>query len=111
MDVCQTCGRDYIYEKRRGGTKKDCNNCVSKRRRNTLRSRAIAYKGGECLVCGYNKSIRALCFHHRENKLFTVSSSFCRSWDSIKKEIDKCDLLCANCHMELHFLEQNGAVA
>lgn len=26
----------------------------------------------------------------------------CRKWEIVKKELDKCDLLCANCHMETH---------
>lgn len=63
------------------------------------------YKGGKCIVCGYNKSQRALSFHHVDpkKKSFTLSErGLTRSWELIKKEIDKCVLLCANCHMEIH---------
>jgi 5-methylcytosine-specific restriction endonuclease McrA len=75
------------------------------RRRKKLRQMARDYKGGKCIVCGYKKCQRALSFHHvnPKNKEFDLSSrGLTRSWERIKKEIDKCVLLCANCHMEIH---------
>ena len=75
------------------------------RRRKKLREMARDYKGGKCTTCGYNKSQRALSFHHvnPKEKDFDLSSrGLTRSWERIKKEIDKCVLLCANCHMVLH---------
>jgi len=75
------------------------------RRRKKLREMAREYKGGMCIICGYNKCQRALSFHHLnpKNKDFDLSSrGLTRSWERIKKEIDKCVLLCANCHMEIH---------
>ena len=77
---------------------------VSKRRKR-LREMAREYKGGKCTICGYKKSQRALSFHHvnPKNKEFDLSSrGLTRSWERIKKEIDKCVLICANCHMEVH---------
>lgn len=62
-----------------------------------------------CSRCGYKKSARALQFHHRDPKDKTkgiarmVYSS--TNIDKIQQEIDKCDLICANCHFELHELE------
>lgn len=58
----------------------------------------------KCKNCGYNNSKAALEFHHRnpETKLFQISESHFRKLDLIKAEIDKCDVLCANCHRELH---------
>lgn len=76
-----------------------------KKRRRKLREMAREYKGGKCMMCGYNKCQRALSFHHvnPKNKEFDLSSrGLTRSWERIKKEIDKCVLLCANCHMEIH---------
>jgi len=66
---------------------------------------AIEYKGGKCSICGYGKCKDALEFHHLDSskKDFGVSKSgLTRSWLRIKKEIDKCILVCANCHRELH---------
>jgi hypothetical protein len=77
---------------------------VSKRRK-LLREMAREYKGGKCEKCGYSKCPRALSFHHLDpsKKDFGLSErGLTRSWEKIKKEIEKCILLCANCHMELH---------
>jgi len=72
-------------------------------RRKKLREMAIEYKGGKCQICGYNKCLQALEFHHLDpkGKDFPLSGST-KSWDNIKKELDKCILLCANCHREIH---------
>ena len=75
------------------------------RRRKKLREMARDYKGGKCMICGYYKCQRSLSFHHLnpKEKDFDLSSrGLTRSWERIKKEIDKCVLLCANCHMEIH---------
>ena len=77
---------------------------VSKRRRK-VRLMAIEYLGGKCIRCGYNKYPEVLEFHHKDpsQKDFNVSSKgHCRSWERVKKEIEKCNLLCANCHREIH---------
>jgi len=76
-----------------------------KKRRKKLREMAREYKGGKCQICGYDKCPRALSFHHVDpkEKSFGISArGLTRSWEKIKEEIDKCVLLCANCHMELH---------
>lgn len=63
----------------------------------------IEYKGGECIKCGYNKSLKVLSFHHRDpkEKDFSISG---KSWsfEKLKNEVDKCDLVCSNCHIEIH---------
>lgn len=64
---------------------------------------AINYKGGKCQICEYNHSAAALEFHHRDpNEKDFSFGSVNRSFNSIKKELDKCDLLCSNCHRETH---------
>lgn len=76
-----------------------------KKRRKKLRQLAREYRGGKCELCGYSKSQRALSFHHRDpkKKSFGISmKGLTRSWEKIRLEIDKCVLLCANCHMEVH---------
>lgn len=82
---------------------------VSERRRK-LKDMAIEYKGGKCEKCGYNKCNGALEFHHLnpEEKDFSISSSgTTKSFERIKIEIDKCILVCANCHREIHYLNNN----
>ncbi len=63
----------------------------------------LEYKGGKCEVCGYSKSIYSLQFHHldQEKKDFTIGGRN-YSWERMKREVDKCVLLCANCHCEVH---------
>lgn len=76
-----------------------------KKRRKVLRQRAVEYKGGRCILCGYNKCIDALEFHHSNavNKDFGLSQKgITRSWQKVRKELDKCVLICANCHREIH---------
>jgi len=77
---------------------------VQKRRRK-IKQMAIDYKGGCCQSCGYDKCNGALEFHHIDptQKDFSLSSKgHCTSWDKVKKELDKCVLVCANCHREIH---------
>lgn len=66
---------------------------------------AVEYKGGKCSVCGYDRCADALEFHHLDpsQKDFGISSKgYTRSWDKVKEELDKCILVCSNCHREIH---------
>lgn len=75
------------------------------RRRRRIKQKAVEYLGGKCVRCGYNKCVAALQFHHKDitKKEFGISAKgIIRSWERIKVELDKCELLCANCHAEEH---------
>lgn len=71
--------------------------------RRRLKKRAVEYKGGSCISCGYNRCLRALQFHHRDpnKKDFQIAGRL-RSWNNVLIEINKCDLVCSNCHAEIH---------
>ncbi len=71
--------------------------------RKRTKKKCVEYLGGKCQNCGYNECLAALDFHHRdpEAKEFSIAQYMC-SWDKIKIELDKCDLLCSNCHRKKH---------
>jgi hypothetical protein len=77
---------------------------VEWRRRTKIR--AVVYRGGRCVVCGYSRYFGGLAFHHLddEKKEATVSQMMAnpKAWSTIMKELDKCALLCHNCHSEVH---------
>lgn len=70
-----------------------------------FKKHCVEYKGGSCEICGYNRCLAALEFHHRDpakKKFGLGSQNIKRLTAEILKELDKCDLLCANCHAEEH---------
>jgi len=85
-----------------------CRKCLVEavqKRRDDIKIKSVNYKGGKCEKCGYNKYIGALEFHHLnpEEKDFSIGyKGYTRSWEKVKEEIDKCMLVCSNCHRELH---------
>lgn len=64
----------------------------------------INKKGGKCEKCGYDKNIAALQFHHLRDKKFELTSRnlLLKTHEEIENELNKCVLLCANCHAEEH---------
>jgi hypothetical protein len=84
-----------------------CGACASERvaeHRRRVKSVLVAEAGGACLLCGYDKSLAALQFHHLdpEQKEFHLSHrGMTRSLESARQEARKCVLLCANCHAEV----------
>ena len=73
----------------------------------TQKQKAVDYKGGKCIVCGYNKCLEALEFHHKnplekDIKLKSAGMNRKQSFEKSKEELDKCVLLCCRCHREVH---------
>jgi 5-methylcytosine-specific restriction endonuclease McrA len=82
-----------------------CRSEAVQRRREKTKVMLVEYKGGCCQICGYNRCIGALEFHHIDpsTKEFGVAESGCtRSIEVSKQEADKCILVCSNCHREIH---------
>ena len=75
-------------------------------RRKKIRQMAVEYKGGKCQLCDYDRCLDALEFHHyspSQGKDFGISNKgYTRSWLRVKEELNKCILVCSNCHREVH---------
>jgi 5-methylcytosine-specific restriction endonuclease McrA len=101
---------------RNGGYTRRKTLCKSCHNRNTIargrrnKESYIEYKGGACQLCGYKKSLAAMDFHHKDPKQKDPSFQSIRYWglEKAKVELDKCLLLCSNCHREEHERIQLG---
>lgn len=73
-------------------------------RRKMFKDECIAYKGGSCHDCGQVYPSCVFDFHHDDpsQKDFTIAKKTHLSFDKIKPELDKCVLLCSNCHRIRH---------
>lgn len=110
--ICPICNTskplDQFYT-RRGNKQysycKSCSNDMTIERYKQNKKLAIEYKGGKCSLCGYDKCDAALEFHHLDptKKDFNISHHKGMSIENLKEELDKCILVCRNCHAELHF--------
>ena len=74
--------------------------------------RLLDYKSNNCCTeCGWDEHTEILQFHHRDKSSkrfsFGIGSLGSYAWATVQSEIDKCDLLCPNCHMWLHFNEKS----
>lgn len=106
---CATCGREYTVQRSKNHRPKQCASCATGSRRVLTKKKCVAYKGGACQRCGYSRCIAALEFHHvdENSKQFTIASAWNRAWEVVKAELDKCVMLCGNCHAEVHFTGEN----
>jgi hypothetical protein len=111
MKICGKCKKEkdlsefYCYKKKVRHWCKECDRINTIIRQTIFKQQCVNYKGGKCENCGYSKYIGALDFHHKDpsQKDFNISKVKLRKFDrSIKKELDKCSILCANCHREEH---------
>jgi hypothetical protein len=102
MNVCKECLKEY--KPGHGKLKDICSTCYRLAYRNKTKQKAVEYKGGRCSVCGYDRYIGSLQFHHvyPEDKNFIISNLSFNKFDSLVDELDKCILVCSNCHGEIH---------
>lgn len=123
LKVCSKCKEskvlsDFYYDNTHSCYYSECKKCKNKQRvinrsknqldnRHQLKQKAIEYKGGRCAQCGYEEHMSAFDFHHLNplKKDYCIGTMIARSynWEKIKKELDKCIVLCANCHRKLHW--------
>ena len=96
-------------ETRRYADRREANKASVIKRRRQNKLVLVEYKGGKCERCGYNKCVDALEFHHldpstKEAKNLGTTAAI----EKQKVEADKCILVCANCHREIHNELRNG---
>lgn len=110
--VCNICSekkllQEFNFSNNKKGYQANCKTCAAnlkKAYRLSVKQKCVAYKGGKCLLCGYKTALSSLCFHHLDptTKRFSIALPFRREWNDMQKELDKCVLVCSNCHGELH---------
>jgi len=86
-------------------------NETSRKNKTKQRNRINEFKDPlSCLKCGESRN-HLLDFHHidPQKKKFQISQGERYGWEKIKKEIEKCVVLCSNCHRDFHYQEkENG---
>jgi hypothetical protein len=105
QDDCPRHGRTDFFLEGRGNYR--CKRCRQERviaRRRRVKQILVAEAGGRCSLCGYDRHIGALHFHHvdpREKRFNLGQRGITRSLERCRQEAAKCILLCANCHAEV----------
>ena len=102
--------KDFYTRTDRPGNKaysycKACHNDNMKKRQKNVKQQCVDYKGGKCQICNYSTCVSALEFHHiceLEDKQFAIAQYKNQSFNTVRSELDKCVLSCANCHREIH---------
>lgn len=109
---CLLCDKEYEQKRRKVPFCYDCLPSGYKggtEKRKLWKKYVIKVKGGKCCKCGYDKCQEALDLHHRDGNIKTETPTEllrnAQNWEDIEKEIEACDLLCANCHREIHASE------
>lgn len=114
MKTCVRCGKskslaDFYSKPRRPGELhsycKQCVNAYTTKRFRRRKKQGVEYLGGRCADCGGVFPYYVYDFHHRDpgEKEMQFNTLRRRSWEAIKAELDKCILLCANCHRVRHW--------
>jgi hypothetical protein len=120
MKTCTTCKivkplTSFNNDCRRpSGKNPQCKQCqydAKKKVKDLNKSKAIEYLGGKCKRCEIeSKHYDIYDFHHRnpDEKEAKLNHLMYSGWDNIVKELNKCDLLCSNCHRITHWELRNG---
>lgn len=116
--ICADCGiektLDNAYSPEPGIWATKCRKCTRKVQRKSeqsIKQKCVNYKGGTCQICGYSKCNAALDFHHTnpDEKDFSIArKKYSIINEEMKRELDKCVLICSNCHREEHSRLSNG---
>lgn len=103
--VCRHCGIDGKDNFYNSTSKLICKKCWNRRtydyKKKITKELKLA-RGGACEKCGYNNTLLALQWHHRDPSKKDPKYTRQMARKKYEEEIAKCDLLCSNCHVEVH---------
>jgi hypothetical protein len=110
LAVSMTCIRhgetEFVLEGRGRYRCKRCRSESVARHRRKIKETLVAGAGGKCVLCGYNRCLSALAFHHldpTQKRLAISQNGVTLSLASVRVEAQKCMLVCANCHAEIEW--------
>lgn len=113
LKQCGQCGQNLpedCFYRRKGRPDRlpYCQFCERKRALEAARDfkkMCLDYKGSRCSRCGYDRCVAALDFHHLDGtqKAFNINKQRSLNFEKVKVELDKCIVLCSNCHREEHY--------
>ena len=118
---CTQCGKDLplteYYSRGNGKLRSECKKCHSnyvknkyQERKNLVNEIKASYN---CMKCGESR-IYTLDFHHKDptikDETIARMTSNRNKVEDIQKEIEKCVVLCSNCHREFHYLENKEQI-
>jgi hypothetical protein len=103
--ICRKCGiegEEKFYPSKKHICRKCWNSYTYGKKKDKIAEYMISRGGIKCQKCGYDRYRGALCFHHRDPT--QKDPKWNRQWaaEKLYKELDKCDILCMNCHAEAH---------
>lgn len=107
--ICPICEREFPRKRK---CNRVCSTCRMNYVRYVQRQKGIDILGGKCSNCD-EADCEVLQFHHKNpaEKEFTLSANWAnKDWDKLEKEINKCELLCSNCHIKLHRKDINKII-
>ena len=119
---CTTCKEEYSLEEfhkdknKKYGRHASCKRCTNLKSKEVYHQKKLiyysildAYSDKVCAKCGYTADVWApFDWHHVDvsTKLYGLASMQHHTEDKIRAELDKCILLCSNCHRLHHYLEE-----
>jgi len=109
---CQYCEKDFNFFRDGGGKRKSCYDCVPEGKANDasylrrlIKTKAVNLKGNVCHCCKKSFPQSVYDFHHLDpaQKDFGLGQKDSTiKWKAVESEIDKCIMVCANCHRMIH---------